>query len=680
MNKDTPVRPGEKFIHRDLSWLAFNERVLDEANDKTNPVLERVKFLAICAGNLDEFLMVRVAGMRRLIDSGFNRKDIFGYYMQDLYAASRERYGKLLMRLYKTWQEQIAAELEAQKVHVLKAHQLSPAQKKSVKRYFDTTLYPIITPLAVDQSHPFPVLHSKTNVFAVYLDRGGDHHQLALIMIPQSVPRLFRLPAEKDALNCILIDDIIRENLGTFFKGYTIEASFIFRVIRDSALDVKEEYTPDLLKAIEREIQKRPMAKVASLQVEKKHHPRLLELIYTGLAFTKDEITVIDGDLDLTCLFGLTSMVTGPELAYHSFVPSKMEYDSIFDRIGEGDFIVHMPYQSFQPTVDLIQTAAKDAGVLAIKMTLYRTNEDSAIIRGLIEAAKNGKQVTVLVEIKARFDEEKNIDWTRELEAAGCHVVYGIPGMKVHSKAALIVRREDGRIRRYVHLSTGNYNERTAKLYTDIGYFTVNEDVATDISDLFNVITGYSLPSRWRRIVAAPFDMRNYFYELIDKEIEHQRSHKNGFIFAKMNSLEDVQMIEKLYQASNEGVRIQLLVRGICCLIPGVKGMSENIWVKSIVGRFLEHSRIYYFNNNGEPRTFLASADWMQRNLDRRIELLFEIRRDDLKEELKNILDTYWKDAAKTRTLTANGTYSKPKNVDDKTFNAQEYFIDHYTR
>ena len=393
--------------------------------------------------------------------------------------------------------------------------------------------------------------------------------------------------------------------------------------------------------------------------------------------FPKDEVTFVDGDLDLTYLMELASESNRPGLCFSSYAPQKIAYENIFDQMREGDFICHMPYQSFQPTIDLLQTAAKDENVLAIKMTLYRTNEDSAIIKALQDAAHKNKQVTVLVEIKARFDEQKNIQWVKELEGAGCHVIYGLIGMKIHSKITLIVRKEGDMIRRYVHLSTGNYNERTARVYTDVGYFTANEDFAKDISDVFNVLTGFSLPSRWKRIIASPHDLRQYFFEMIDNEIDFQKKNKNGLIIAKMNALEDPLLIEKLYEASNAGVKIQLIVRGICCLVPGVEGMSENIEVKSIVGRFLEHSRIYFFNNNSDYRIFLASADWMQRNFDRRLELLFEIYREDIKDHLKSILQWYWKDSAKSRYLANDRTYARRSGASEN-FNVQEFFIDHY--
>lgn len=667
-----------KYIHRDLSWLSFNERVLAEASDQNNPLLERLRFLSIAASNLDEFFMVRVAGLKRLLDAGYNRKDDFGYYPPDLATAIRAKVEVLIAALYSVYQGDISTDLRKNKIFILKYEQLNSEQKKAAKKYFETTLFPIITPMAVDQGHPFPVLHSKTNAFAIQLSR-GDNSYLAVIVIPKSVPRLYRLPSEKDENCFIFIDALIRNNLEAFFRGYKLLNNFAFRIIRDSEISLQEDYAPDLLKAIEGEIKKRPKAKVVSLQVEKSGYAELLELLQTNLDLPKEEIIFIPGDLDLSSLAELPAQLVKPELTYPSYTPAKLEYDNIFDKIKEGDFLLHMPYQSFQPTVDLVQAAAADKDVLAIKMTLYRTNEDSAIVRALAEAAKNKKQVTVFVELKARFDEEKNIEWTRDLEAAGCHVIYGMPGMKIHSKMALIVRKEEGRIHRYVHLATGNYNEITARVYTDLGYFTESDDFAMDIADIFNVITGYSLPGRWKKIVASPHDLRKYLFELIDKEIDFQKKYKNGAIFAKMNSLEDTQIIDKLYEASSTGVKIKLIVRGICCLVPGVKDLSDNIEVKSLVGRFLEHSRIVVFNNNSSPRTFLSSADWMGRNFDRRIELLFEVTRKDLNEHLSSILDEYWRDNLKAYRLDPAGQYLRSK-PEDKAFNAQEYFIEHYAK
>jgi len=674
---EAALNEKDRFIHRDLSWLLFNERVLEEAAEAENPLLERARFLAIFASNMDEFFMVRVAGLKRLLDAQYNREDIYGYYPQDVFRQVRDKASRLFEKLYTLYEDQLKPGLAARNIFIRHVNDLNSDQQKFLKRFFDSTLYPIITPMAIDQGHPFPVLASKTLAFAVHLTRKELTH-LAVIPVPLSIPRLVKLPSAKDAFEFILIDEIIRDNLKSFFRGYEITGASLFRLIRDSELSVDEEFSPNLLLSIEEEIKKRPRAKVVQLTMEKSCPEPLLDAVMDAAGFFKDEVTCIEGEIDLTFLFKLVEQAGGTALSFPMYIPAKMKYDNIFERIKEEDFILHMPYQSFQPTVDLIASASVDPDVLAIKMTLYRASEDSEIISALKAAAKNKKQVTVLVEIKARFDEERNIGWVRQLEEAGCYVIYGIAGMKIHSKIALIVRKEENRTRRYVHLSTGNYNEKTARVYTDIGYFTANDDFARDISDVFNVISGYSQPARWKRVISSPYDLREYFFEMIDKEIEFQRKYKNGFVFAKMNSLEDVRMIDKLYEASREGVKINLIVRGICVLIPGVPGLSENITVKSIVGRFLEHSRIFLFNNNSEYRVFLSSADWMSRNLDRRIELLFEIHRGELKEQLRSVLENTWRDNQRSRVLLPQRTYSFIK-ADEDVFNAQEFFIKKYT-
>lgn len=667
----------DRYIHRDLSWLSFNERVLEEAAETENPLLERAKFLAIFASNFDEFFMVRVAGLKRLIDAQYNREDLYGYFLQDVERQIKQRSAELFEKLYALYENGLKPSLAEKGINIKRLGELDAEQQKFVKRFFDSTLYPIITPMAIDQGHPFPVLASKTMAFAVHLTRQEQSH-LAVIPVPQSVPRLVKLPSAKDSFEFILIDEIIRDNLKSFFRGWEITGAALFRLIRDSELSVDEEFSPNLLESIEEEIKKRPRAKVVQLSLEKSCPAPLMDELMEAAGFLKDEVTLINGEIDLTFLFQLVAQAGVAALFYPTYMPARMNYDNIFDRIKEGDMLLHMPYQSFQPTVDLIKAAAIDPSVLAIKMTLYRASDDSEIVTALKTAAKNKKQVTVLVEIKARFDEERNISWARQLEEAGCYVIYGIAGMKIHSKITLIVRREENRTRRYVHLSTGNYNEKTARVYTDIGYFTANDDFARDISDVFNVISGYSQPARWKRVISSPYDLREYFFEMIDKEIEFQRLYKNGFVFAKMNSLEDVKMIDKLYEASREGVKINLIVRGICVLIPGVPGLSETITVKSVVGRFLEHSRIFLFNNNSEYRVFLSSADWMSRNLDRRIELLFEIHRQELKEHLRFALESTWKDNQRARQLLPQRTYSFRKADEDK-FNSQEFFIRYYS-
>ena len=672
----TSLSKKDKYFHREFSWLAFNQRVLEEAADSDNPLFERLKFSSIVVSNLDEFFMVRVAGIKNLIDSGYNREDTFGFFPQDIYAEIKERSSDLIKKLYSNYRNRITKDLEKHNIFIKDFDGLNEEQKKFAKKYFDSTLFPIITPMAVDGGRPFPVLPSKTIGFAIHLSQ-KEESLLAILPIPKNIPRLVKVPPQKDEYSFILIDDIIRQYLGVFFRGYKINDFSIFRILRDGEIAAESEFAPDLLKAIDEEVKKRPWAKVVYLEIEKDCTPQLLEDLCAKLDFKKEEVITISDNLDLSYLPEISQHVDKPELCYKDYLPVKLEYGNIFDKINEGDFIVHVPYQAFDPTIDLIQTAANDVNVLGIKMTLYRTNYNSAIIQALKEAARNKKQVTILVEIKARFEEEKNIQWSRELEEAGCHVIYGITGLKIHSKMTLIVRREEGRIRRYVHLSTGNYNEITARVYTDIGYFTSNDDFARDISDIFNVITGYSLPSPWKRIVSAPNDLRKYFLDLIDNEIEFHKRNKNGFIFAKMNSLEDPAIIEKLYEASREGVRIRLIVRGICCLIPGIKNVSDTIEVKSIVGRFLEHSRIFYFHNNNSPRIFLSSADWMRRNFDRRIELLFEISKLEIKEHLQYLLETCWKDNIKARALSSECVYSKQKDDGGK-HSAQEFLIQYY--
>ncbi len=668
----------DKFIHRDLSWLEFNRRVLEEAADERNPLLERVKFLAIFTSNLDEFFMVRMSGAKKLLASGYNKRDQFGFYPQELFTELKGRTDALVKRFYDVYTGPIKEALEVEKIFIKKTADLNIEQKKYVQRFFDTTLYPIITPMAVDGGHPFPVLPSRTIAFAAHIMRSDKSH-LAIIPIPKAVPRLLKVPAEGEESVYVLTDYLIKDNLAHFFKGYKIQDASLFRVLRDSELEVDEGFAPDLLKALEKELKKRPSAKAVYLQMEQGTSPELLEVLCNGIDFPKEEVVFTSSDLDLTFLYDLSASTDKPQLRFPSFTPAKPVYDNIFDKIKDEDFIIHVPFQSFLPTCELIAAAAKDPDVLAIKMTLYRTNEDSAIIKALMEAAKNRKQVTVVVEIKARFEEEKNIQWSRELEQAGCHVIYGIAGLKIHSKMSLIVRKEEGRIRRYVHLSTGNYNEKTANVYTDIGFFTSNDDFARDLAEVFNVITGYSLPSPWKRVISSPHDLRKYFFDLIDKEIQFQKEHKNGLIIAKMNALEDTQVIEKLYAASQAGVKIRFIVRGICSLVPGVQELSENIEVRSVVGRFLEHSRIFHFNNNGNGRLFLSSADWMTRNFDRRIELLFEITKPEIKSHLQFILDNYLKDTRKARMLRSDGTYARIKK-EGEAFGAQEYFINHYTR
>ena len=674
--KLTDENKKKRFIQRELTWLEFNSRVLEEAKDSANPLLERVKFLGIFESNMDEFFMVRLAGLHRLLDSGVNRKDRYGYYPSEVYHSVVKVSGKLIDAKYNLLEKDMLKDLKKEKILLVRNTDLNEEQKKFVKNYFESVLYPIVTPMAVDPGHPFPVLATKTLAFAVDVIKKGES-RLAIVPIPRNVPRLIKLPSSDEEIHFIRLGDIIREFMGELFKGNKVRDSFIFRVIRDSQFEVDEDETSDLLRSIESEVQKRTWGKVVFLETEKSPSQELLLNLCEGLNFSVKDVISVGASIDLSYLFELYGSSNRPDLCYQSYVPAQIPYENIFEKITEETFMTHVPYQSFYPTVDLIQQAAQDANVLAIKMTLYRTNNDSAIIQALKLAAQNGKLVTVLVEIKARFDEENNIRWVRELEAAGCHVVYGILGLKIHSKMTLVVREEEGQIKRYVHLSTGNYNEKTSRIYTDVGYFSCNDDIARDISELFNVITGYSVATSWKRVVSSPYNMRDYFYSLIDREMEYQKKNQNGHIQIKINSLEDPQMIDKLYQASQAGVKIDLIVRGICCLIPGVKGLSESITVKSIVGRYLEHTRVFYFHNGGQSRIFISSADWMRRNLDRRIEFMLEIKKDDLKKDLKNLLDWHWNDNVKARLMNSAGQYEKVDRVGDS-FSVQEFLMDYY--
>ena len=678
------TKPGKRggpapprYFDRDLNWLAFNERVLEEAEDPGNPLLERLKFVAIFASNLDEFYMKRIAAIRRLMDAAPDKPDAFGFKPSEVYRQAEEYIARLRTRFYGVFDKIRRTELAPSGIHLKGYPELDDRERTFVQEYFETTVFPVVTPMAVDQGHPFPILSSRTLSLAVAVDDGKP--RLAILPIPTVLPRLILLPGPAKERPFVLLDEVIRHNLGAFFRGRTVTENAAFRVMRDSELDLDPEAVADLLEAVEKEVRRRPRARAVSLEIEGSASEALLRRLCGLIEIEPERTKRIDGNLDLTYLFSLVGQVHRPELAYPAFTPAPSPRGDVFARIRERDSLVHLPYQSFQPVLDFIEQAAKDRDVLAMKMTLYRTTADSPVVAALRRAAESGKQVTVLVELRARFDEERNISWARAMEESGCHVLYGIPGLKIHSKVALVIRREGDGIRRYVHLSTGNYNESTARLYTDLGFFTANEDIARDASDVFNVLSGYSLPPRWRKVVSAPQDMKPFLFQLIDQEIENQKRSQNGFLFAKLNSLQDKPLIDKLYEAAQAGVKMKLLVRGLCCLVPGVPGLSETIEIRSLVGRFLEHSRIYCFQNNGNYRVFLSSADWMRRNLDRRIELLFPVERRELRQHLKWILETYWQDDVKSRVLRPDGTYARVPPGKER-HNAQEFLIKYYAQ
>ncbi|MFO7651097.1 MAG: polyphosphate kinase 1 [bacterium] len=672
-------REPRRYINRELSWLAFNERVLEEAEDGSNLLLERLKFVAIFQGNLDEFFMKRVAVLHRLLEDGYDQPGSFGYLPSDTLAAIESRSAELVERLYRCFEDLRRGPLRRERIAILGQAELGGLDRDAADGLFDAEVYPLMTPMAVDQSHPFPVLPSRTLCFAVLVRREGEE-LLAVLPLPTAVPRVVRLPGRVDEHRFVLLDELVRGRLGAFFQGCEIIESAVFRVMRDGELSIDEEDVSDLLEAVEKEVRGRPRARPVTLDVESSMSDNLLARLCERVGIVPPaRVRRLESWLDLTFLFGLIAQTRRPDLQDPPLVPARTDYADIFDHIRQADRLVHLPYESFDPVRDLIERAADDPAVLAIKITLYRTYEQSTVVQALARAATRGKGVTVLVEIKASFDEERNIRWVRMLEQAGCHVVYGIPGMKIHAKLALVIRREEDGIRRYVHLATGNYNEATARVYTDIGFFTADEAYCRDVADVFNVISGYSLPPRWRTVITAPRDLRPFFFQLIDSEIENQRRFGNGLVFAKLNALQDRRFVDKLLEAARAGVRLKLLVRGICCLVPGVPGHSETIEVRSIVGRFLEHSRIYLFNNSGSPRVFLSSSDWMKRNMERRIELLFPVLDPGLQRELTGILDCYWSDSVKARVLGPDGVYRRLA-PGAAPVNAQEELLARYAR
>jgi polyphosphate kinase len=676
----TRDRPAvrERYVNREWSWLAFNERVLEEAEDRNNPLLERVKFVAIFAGNLDEFYMKRVAALCNVIDEGSTQPNSFGYLPAETYQGIEAIADRLRVRHYSVFRRLLQNELAGAGIRLLGPNEAGERDRAELQSFFDSTVYPLVTPMAIDQSHPFPILPSKTLSVAVRLERKGEP-ALAVMPLPASLPRVIKLTAPRQEHRFVLLDDLLRANLERFYRGFDIRESIVFRVMRDSELNIDEEDVADLLEAVEQEVRGRPRAKPVVLEIEKSASRELLQEVTERIGIAPERVKLVDSRIDLTFLYELVAKVQRPDLQDRPFRAGRIEYDDVFTRIRDADLMVHVPYQSFQPVIDLVSRAADDPDVLGIKITLYRTYQESAIVQALKRAALNRKQVTVMVEIKASFDEERNIRWARQLESAGCHVVYGIPGMKIHAKLCLIIRREDDGIRRYVHLGTGNYNEATARVYTDLHLLTCAEAFGRDASDVFNVISGHSLPPRWNKLVVAPHHLRDYFRELIDGEIEAQRRTGTGFIFAKLNSLQDRKIVDKLYEAGSAGVKMQLLVRGICCLRPGLKGLSETIQVRSIVGRFLEHSRIYLFGGNGDPRVFLSSSDWMKRNMDWRIELLFPVERPELKQELRSLLELYWRDSVKARIMMPDGTYRRAAATRSP-LNSQEELIRRYAQ
>lgn len=672
------------FINRELSWLEFNHRVLEESYDHTNPLLERLKFLAITASNLDEFFMVRVSSLVDQIAAGFGKADPSGIDPITQLRLVLEKTHTMVEKQYNCLNKSLIPFLKKEKIIFRKMDSFSENELDFINNYYKNTLFPVLTPMRVDSSRPFPLILNKSlNIGLLLKNFESDTEKpvFATVQVPSVIDRLVRLPSDKNVLEYVLLEDIIKYYIGDLFKGHEIISMSCFRITRNTDQGLDEEGAEDLLEAIEAFIKNRKWGEAIRLEIEKGMDQNLLSVLKDELEIGGNSVFIITGPLDLTFLMKISSDEKLIYLKYKSFSPQlPVEFKNqdnlydIFDIINNNDILLHHPYDSFEPVVRLVEAAAKDPGVLAIKQTLYRVSGNSPIIEALALAAENGKQVTVLVELKARFDEQNNVIWAKRLEKSGCHVIYGLVGLKTHCKALLIVRKEENGIKRYVHLGTGNYNDVTARLYTDIGLFTVNPYIGADISNLFNLLSGHSQPSRMYKTEIAPVGLRNKFISLIRQEALNAAEGKKAVIIAKLNSLVDEQIINELYEASCKGVTIELIVRGVCCLKPGVKGVSANITVRSIVGRFLEHSRIYYFYNNGDELYYLSSADWMGRNLDRRVELLFPIEDRSLCLRLMEIINISLKDTEKARIMNTDGTYSGIDRRGRVKINSQEFF------
>ncbi len=684
-----PTFLPEHFINRELSWLEFNARVLEEAEDANNPLLERVKFLAIFASNLDEFFMVRVAGLREQAFDEMLPQDPPADGLKPIVQLQRiaRRTEQLVAQQYGVWNESIVPALTEAGIRIHTMKDLDAKGVKSLDKYFRQEIFPVLTPMAIDPSHPSPRFHNRGLYLAAMLERVsgiGPSRLFAVVQVPQVLPRFVSVE-QGDKQNFVMLEDLIGSRLADLFGGYRIVDHAAFRITRDMDIDLLEQEADDMLRSIESRLRARQRTEAVRLEISAGMNPSVLKMLVTeeeihyetktasapgALEAGYNEVYEFNGPLDMTCLHELVQVVERKDLRDPPLVPRApvglYNYDDLFSEIAAHDILLHHPYESFVPVVDFIELAARDPQVLAIKQTLYRTSGgDNPIVRALAEAAENGKHVTALVELKARFDEANNITWARHLERAGVHVVFGFMGLKTHCKLAMVVRREGKKVRRYVHLSTGNYNPNTALAYTDLGLFTADKIVADDVSDLFNFLTGYSQNHDWQKLVVAPSDLKQRTLELIDEQAQRARDGKRSRIIAKLNSLVDRRTIEALYQASQAGVPIDLMIRGICCLRPGLPGISENIRVFSVVDRFLEHSRILVFGEGSKQQVFLSSADWMPRNFERRVEVMFPIESENLRRRLvEEIIPTYLADNSHTRVLRPDGTYARESATD----------------
>ncbi|MCF2642277.1 RNA degradosome polyphosphate kinase [Roseburia hominis] len=677
------------FENRELSWIKFNERVLNEARDRSIPLLERLKFLSITSSNLDEFFMVRVASLKDMVHAGYKKTDIAGMTATEQLSAINAATRALVETQYTTYNRSLVPLMKNNGIYVLDEYEkMNKEQAEYADKYFEENVYPVLTPMAVDASRPFPLIRNKTlNIVALLAKKEESGKKMtkqdtefATVQVPSVLPRLVPIPSKKEGdRTYILLEQLIERNISKLFLNYNVLCAYPYRIMRNADLTIDEDEASDLLKEIQKQLKMRQWGEVIRLEVEDTIDEKLLNFLKEEFHIATDEdIYKINGPIDFTFLMKLYGMKDKDELRYEPYTPQRVPEivpgENIFDEIKKGDILLHHPYQTFDPVVDFIRQAAVDPDVLAIKQTLYRVSGNSPIIASLAQAAENGKQVSVLVELKARFDEENNIVWAKMLEKAGCHVIYGLVGLKTHSKIALVVRREEDGIRRYVHLGTGNYNDSTAKLYTDCGMFTCSEAIGEDATAVFNMLSGYSEPLSWNKLVVAPIWLRKKFLKLIVRETKNAKAGKQARIVAKMNSLCDREIIAALYAASAAGVSIDLIVRGICCLKVGIPEVSENIRVRSIVGNFLEHSRIFYFYNDGQEEIYMGSADWMPRNLDRRVEIIFPVEDENLRKKVKHILEVELMDNTKANVYTKEGTYEKIDKRGKVLVNSQEQF------
>lgn len=677
MSAEEFARP-EYYINRELSWLEFDQRVLDEAKDAQNPLLERAKFLGITLSNLDEFFMVRVAGLKDDIRDASRKRpemvDPAGMTSSEQFKAISARTHRLMDDVYMIYNRMLIPELEKEGFVITDQSRCSDEDREFLKRRFEDEIYPVLTPMAVDPSRPFPLILNKSLNLALFVrDPEGEKH-FATVQAPSVLPRLVQLPGG----SFILLEDVLTLFMEKLFPGCKVESAAAYRITRSGDFSFQEEEAEDLLREMEQSLKQRRRGEAVRLEMNREAEPKLCSYLLKALELDKRDLYLVDGPVDISYISRAGRLMPLDYLKKDDLIPQIPQdligEQDLYEAIRRKDILLSHPYESFQPVVNFIETAAEDPNVLAIKQTLYRVSGNSPIVQALAKAADNGKQVTVLVEVKARFDEENNIHWAKKLEKAGCHVIYGLVGLKTHCKLTIVVRRDEDRIRRYIHMSTGNYNDVTARLYTDLGFFTCRETIGADASALFNALTGYGDPPDMRSLTAAPIGLRRRFIALISRETEHARAGRKARIIAKMNSLLDPEIIAYLYEASSAGVEIDLIVRGICALRPGIPGVSENIHVRSIVGWLLEHSRIYYFYNDSHEEYYLSSADWMSRNLDRRVELLFPIEDEKLRKRLWDMLRIYLSDTQKARVMDKDGGYAKADGRGKPVIGSQEYF------